>query len=175
MKNLIGISLLICFIIPFAGTYSWLHYQKRSVRKKIKHEIIAGIEKEELVQLTFTLDETKNELKWKHSKEFEYKNQMYDIVEADTSGNTINYWCWWDHEETKLNKQLMALVDNFLNHHPKKNKQKTQFENFYKTLFYTTKKEEYITCNEPLKHISLYINHYRLFNNPPLPPPPQFI
>lgn len=135
MKKFIGIFLLLCLIIPFTGTVSWLNYQKKKVRKQIKHNIIAGIDKDELVQLTFTIEETITKLNWKHSKEFEYNTQMYDIVEADTLGNTVIYLCWWDHQETKLNKELNKLLGIFLGNDNQNKETKTRFANFYKSLF----------------------------------------
>jgi hypothetical protein len=136
LKKFIGIFLLLCLIVPFTGTVSWLNYQKKKVRNQIKHEIITGIDKSELVQLTFTIEETTSQLKWKHSKEFEFNHQMYDIVEADTTENTIIYWCWWDHQETKLNKQLTKLLAQFLGNDTQNKETKIRFANFYQTLYF---------------------------------------
>lgn len=97
--------------------------------------MIAGIDKCELVLLKFSKTETTTELKWKHSKEFEFNNQMYDIVDKITTKDSVKYWCWWDHEETKLSKQLSKLlVGAFQSDVPSKDK-KQQIVSFYKSLF----------------------------------------
>ncbi|HET8803629.1 MAG TPA: hypothetical protein VFM72_03560, partial [Aequorivita sp.] len=48
-------------------------------------------------------------------KEFEYNGQMYDIVSKEIKGDSIFYRCWWDHEETQLNKNLKKLVASAFN------------------------------------------------------------
>lgn len=104
LKKLTGIFLLAIMLVPFTGTYFWLQYQKKIIRKEVKTKIINKIDRKELVMFIFTKEETETKLRWEHSKEFEYLGQMYDIVESNTNGDTITYWCWHDHKETKLNK-----------------------------------------------------------------------
>lgn len=176
LKIIISISLLICLIVPFAGTVSWLHFHKRSIRKQIKHEIIAGIEKEELVQLTFTIEETRAQLKWKHSKEFEYNLQMYDIVEADTTKNIITYWCWWDHQETKLNKQLNKLLAQFLGNDMKNKETKNRFASFYQTLFHNKSIcWEAMVFEKDNTQNSSYLFNNSSFHIEPFTPPPNLV
>ncbi len=110
LKSIISILLLISFTIPFGGSYILLQYQKRQVKKEIKERIISGIDKNDLVFLKLSKKESESELLWEHSGEFEYNGEMYDIVHAEETGDTFFYWCWWDHKETKLNKQLDNLV-----------------------------------------------------------------
>ena len=106
------------------------------VRKEVKSEMLAGIDKSELVFFTFSLIDTKTKLDWKHSKEFEYNGEMYDIVEKTHTKDSIQYLCWWDHEETKLSKQLSKLlVSAFQSDAPSKNK-KEQIVNFYKSIYF---------------------------------------
>ena len=58
--------------------------------------MIAGIDKSELVLFKFSKEETTTKLNWKHAKEFEFNQQMYDVVEKQVSKDSIHYWCWWD-------------------------------------------------------------------------------
>jgi hypothetical protein len=97
--------------------------------------IIKGIDKEELVLLKFSEEEALKELKWKHSKEFEYKGEMYDIVETKKFNDITYYWCWWDHKETQLNQQLKELVTSIFNQNPQKNQKESQLISFYNLLF----------------------------------------
>lgn len=173
MKKVISIFLLLCLIVPFAGTVSWFHYQKKSIKKQIKHQIIAGIDKDELVLFTFTIEETKTILDWEHSKEFEYNNNMYDIVKADTIGNRVNYWCWWDHKETKLNKHLTKLLTDFLGEDNENKETKVRFANFYLSLFHTNNQPwTALKNNTSIEFNFEYIVDYTSLQlSPPTPPP----
>lgn len=175
MKKLISIILLLSLILPFVGTVSWLNYQKKQVKRQIKHQIIAGIDKSELVQFTFTKAQIKEELNWKHAKEFEYNNSMYDIVEADTTENSLTFLCWWDYKETKLNKQLTKLLAQFLGNDQQNKNTKTRFAQFYQSLYHTKNipweaiyKEQNITNN------FAYIVNYTSLHFPPTTPPPNY-
>lgn len=110
MKQAIAITLLICFIAPLGGTYIWLHQQKRQIKKQVKRHLIAGLSKNQLVLLKFTKADEQKKLRWEHAKEFEYNHQMYDVVTKQTIGDTTYYRCWWDNEETQLNKKLHTLL-----------------------------------------------------------------
>lgn len=162
-------------VLPFIGTVSWLQYHKKVVRRQIKHQIIAGIDKSELVLLSFTKEEAE-QLKWKHSKEFGFNGSMYDVVEADTTENTINYWCWWDYKETNLNKELYSLLADFLGNDPKNKDAKTRFANFCQSLFYSTNKPwEAINIDSYEEKNSYYISEYTsLYFPPPTPPPKNY-
>ena len=123
-------------IAPAVVTYTWIQQRKRAVKKEVKWKMIAGIDKSELVLLKFSKKETETKLQWKHSKEFEYNNQMYDIVDKITTKDSIKYWCWWDFEETKLNQQLSKLLANvYQTDIPTKEKQSQVIE-FYKSLYF---------------------------------------
>lgn len=174
MKNLINIFLICCFILPFIGSVSYLNYQKKKIKRQIKHDIIAGIDKDELVLFSFTLEETQSKLKWKHAKEFEYNGSMYDIVDTDTSNNIITFWCWWDYKETKLNKQLTKLLAQFLGNDTHNKETKSQLRNFLDTLFYL-KNEPWKASINTTKKLQLYsyINNYSSLKIASSSPPPR--
>jgi len=130
-----GIVLLCCFVAPIVVTFNLLQYHKKQVRKEVKHLIIAGINREELVLLRFTEEESHARLKWKHSKEFEYNQQMYDIVETEVKGDTTYYWCWSDNKETRLNQHLDELLTYALRKDPNQRKNQRQLVKFYKSLY----------------------------------------
>ena len=174
MKKLTSILLLLCLILPFVGTVSWLNHQKKQIKRQVKHQIIAGIDKSDLVLLSFTKEEAE-QLKWKHSKEFEYKDGMYDIVEADTTNNTITYWCWWDYKETKLNKQLTKLLTQFLGNDTKNKETKTRLAQFYHSLYQTKHipwKADLIA--KEVNNDTAYRFNYTSLYFPPLTPPPNY-
>ena len=134
--SLAGILLLFCFIAPLAVTYTILQLQKKQIKKEVKWEIIAGLNKEELVLLKFTQEETQKNLRWQDSKEFEFKGQMYDLVEKSMKGDTVFYWCWVDDKETKLNQQLEKLVAFALGNNQQRKNNQEQLTDFYKSLYW---------------------------------------
>jgi hypothetical protein len=131
-ERIIAISLLFILIAPVATIYLYIQIEKSAIRREIKGKMIASINEEELVLLKFTKEETKIKLRWEHSKEFEYNGQMYDIVSSETKGDSIFYRCWWDYEETELNKKLKKMVAIAFNQDDEN--RKTQ-EIFYSYLF----------------------------------------
>lgn len=150
-----------------------MNYQKDILRKQVKHKIIQGIDRQELVLLSFTKTEAKEKLRWKHSKEFEYKDQMYDIVESITYGDTIHYWCWWDHEETKLNKKLSVLTRQAFSKDPKQKEKRQLLNRFLQSLFFESSSDVIKTGYKLIaKQSGFYpFNYKSVYIYPPTPPP----
>lgn len=140
MKKIIGILLLmsIMFILPLS--YTGIYIYKKKIKREIKWRMIAGLERSELVELKFANAQLDSELRWEHSKEFEYCGQMYDVASKIVIGDTTTFYCWWDHEETALNKKLKSLVQLAMGQRqPDQNtNQQTQLRLFMSTLFYSS-------------------------------------
>src|SRR5690554_5973372 len=107
MRKHIPLLFILALTLPFIGVYGWLKFEKAAVRKSVKHRLMEGIPKDELIQFTFALEDTAKVLNWIHSKEFEYQGEMYDIVTRYYSKDSVKYDLWWDHEETELNKNML--------------------------------------------------------------------
>jgi hypothetical protein len=118
MKQRIPILFILALILPFIGVYGWLKFEKSAVRKSVKHRLMEGIPKDELIQFTFAKSDTATVLNWKHSKEFEFQGGMYDIVTRYYTEDSVKYDLWWDHEETALNKKLAQLTNSLINQNP---------------------------------------------------------
>ncbi len=103
--------------------------------------MIAGLEKSELIELKFPNDQLDGELRWEHSKEFEYRGQMYDVASKFVMGDTTIFYCWWDHEETALNKKLRSLVQLAMGQRQHNQNQQNQLRLFMSTLFYSIPNE----------------------------------
>lgn len=171
-KKLSSAVLLISLVLPIILAYTFFHYQKKQVRKEVKQQIITGIDKEELVLLKFTEEESQTKLKWEHSKEFEYNQEMYDIVEKEIKGDTIYYWCWWDNEETKLNKKLDNLLAYALGKDPKQNENQERLANFYKSLYCEQSSVWHLYSIQTTQTIATYeFNYLSISHTPPVPPP----
>ena len=160
-------------IAPAVVTYSWLQQRKRAVKKEVKWKMIAGIDKSELVLLKFSKAETTTKLNWKHSKEFEFSNQMYDIVDKVVSKDSIHYWCWWDFEETKLNKQLDNLLVGVYQHDSKSKEKQDIVYKFYKSIYFQSLFcwEPFIKLSQKNNNITFSCTYKLLFIQMDLPPP----
>jgi hypothetical protein len=111
------------------------------LRKEIKRKIVAGLNEDELVLLKFAKADLLKKLKWKHSREFEFNGEMYDIVSVKKSSDSIEYYCWWDSEESLLNKKLMALVGLTLADLPENRELQFCLSYFYKTIYFQQESE----------------------------------
>ena len=90
--------------------YAWLQIQKADNRQDVKRLRETGIHADELVLLSFEKGMAENLLSWEDAHEFEYEGQMYDVVKSEVVGDTIHYWCWHDHRETRINDHLAGLI-----------------------------------------------------------------
>ena len=159
-------------IVPFAGTYILYKHQKRLIRKEIKHKIIAGIDKSELVLINVHNSKIEIDLEWEHSKEFEYKGEMYDVVSRETSGDTTSFWCWWDYDETSLNKQLTASLSKALGHDTKTKNTQNRLQNFLKALYFEDNSKSDFNSFKENEHNSQYLaNYFERYSSPAKPPP----
>ena len=122
--------------MPAVATYTWLQHHKRAVKKEVKWKMIAGIDKKELVYFEFSTQEINTKLRWEHSKEFEYNNQMYDVVEKKIINGKTQLWCWLDSEETILNQKLQKLLTSVFSHDVKSKDKESKVFSFYKTLYF---------------------------------------
>lgn len=171
-RRIIGIFFLCCFIAPAVTTYYSLEYQKKLVKKAVKWKMIEGLDKEELVLLKFTEFEKQTELKWKHSREFEYKGEMYDIVDSYIVGDTTYYHLWWDHEETKLNRQLNDLVSNLFGNSPRNQEAEKNLSSFYHSLYFNAINFKISIFPQGISLYLFYQNFYKsIYTIPPDPPP----
>jgi hypothetical protein len=134
-NRIFGIILFLSLITPVAVTYLYLHYQKNAVRKAVKHQLIEGLDRDELVLLRFSAGEIQTQLRWKHDREFTYRGEMYDIVEREARGDSLYFWCWWDHEETLLDRQLNDLLRGVNGKDPCQRSSRQQLQQFFLTLY----------------------------------------
>jgi hypothetical protein len=111
LRNTITSLVLCCVLVdPVVVALTWLHYQKTSVKREVYRQILAGIDKDDLILLKFSIEEARTQLRWEHAHEFEYNRKMYDVVERQMLGDCVYYWCWPDHRETMLKMRLDELT-----------------------------------------------------------------
>ncbi|MEX1191151.1 MAG: hypothetical protein WEA99_04200 [Brumimicrobium sp.] len=147
--------------------------EKYVVRKSIKHKIIEGIDADMLVHLSFAKADTTVKLDWKHSKEFAYNDEMYDIVERTYSEDSVKYALWWDNEETQLNKKLNQLTNNFIQGNPEDENKSNHFGFVVKHFFCDELPTFFlIKNNESKEAFWLYLEKRPLkYSNVDSPPP----
>lgn len=174
-RKFLCLLLLSCLAAPVLVVYGWLQYQQTMVRKEVKRQIIAGKDDSELVLLKFTPEESKTKLRWKHSREFEYQGQMYDIVRTIPKKDTISYYCWWDREESGLNQQIRQLVANALEKSPSNQESKERLTQFFKSLYFFEMPSWPVIA--PIAETNQVVFSRQLFLPPalipPLVPPPE--
>jgi len=174
IKSMSVFLLLFCFLVdPIARNLTWLHYRKAVVKKETQRQIDEGMDKSKLVVLKFSKEETKTKLRWEHANEFEYNHKMYDIVEIKTVGDTVYYRCWYDHEETVLNRQLEELAGHVLGNDPEFKIAVTLQKPFTESLYCLFSFDYDIPAPELLKKQSgLFLYSFsQIILQPPTPPP----
>jgi len=172
-KQLIFIIFLFCLLAPATVTFLWLKKQKKEVKHEVKWKIIQGLDKSELVLIQLNKTEIEDKLEWEHSKEFEFEGEMYDVVEFEETTDSIKYWCWWDHKETKLNKNLADVVNSLLGNHPERQEKERQLISFYQSLFlekvFHWRSTQFISISNPVFFYRFNLKKY--IKNIPTPPP----
>lgn len=167
-----SILLILCLVVPATTTFLILQFQKHQLKREVKWKMISGIHKDELVLLKFQVNETKTQLRWEHSMEFEYQDQMYDVVKKEIKGDSIYYWCWWDHKETKLNKQLDQMVAFYLGLDDQLQDNQKKVEHYNQSLFYHPLCRNIPSKLGLKKTIFLFELHVlTVSQSPPVPPP----
>ena len=133
-----------------------------------------AIPPEDQMRWTFSLEDARTKLFWEHSREFEYKGEMYDVIRTDTKGDSVSYWCYWDRKETKLKKQLNVLVMKLMGPGPQSRNQGTQINDFFRSLFFQSSiYEDDIAFHAPQNRCyTAYQFSLSLHDSiPPSPPP----
>lgn len=110
LKAFVSLMILSAFCLPFCATYLGLQLQKWRVKHEVKAKLIQGLDKSELTHLTFSKSQIETELDWEDDREFEYKGEMYDVIERHEKGDSVKFVCWHDKAETELNQRLQLLV-----------------------------------------------------------------
>lgn len=163
-------SVVIAIIIGFNGLFYFTYFKTTQylIRKEIKYQIKQNIPDDKLTLIVIT-EHNKNELLWKHSKEFRYHGIMYDIVRKSDTEKATYYYCIADFKETTL----FASLDNFVkNSMAAKGKIINNFlQNFYGVMLFCI--DDLIApCNE-ICIITLLYNNYISPYLKILSPPPE--
>lgn len=176
MRTLGSIFLLFCLVFPFAGTYTWLEAKKHKTRKEVQKMMKKGMDKEELLLLKFSIEEAESLLNWRHSKEFEFGGEMYDIVEKQIVGDSVYYQVWHDCKETRLHKKTKKLITGWVGQDSQKKEQSQKLAQWIGVLYCHTlawQLPSFCVVNDP----ALFAYNALCFSisSPPSSPPPEFV
>ena len=167
--------ILFCLLLGgFSGTILWFQVQKLHIQKQVKEQIEKGIDKDQLVLLKFTYAESETKLRWEHPKEFEYKQQMYDIVEVEYKDDSVYYWCWHDKEETRINNQIRQIAQVIIPANSKDKNPQIQCKKHSRNLYCETITKKVIHQNLiKIKFLMIDDIYSSLSFSPLIPPPKQ--
>lgn len=175
MKRLICIGFCFSLMAPIFSAYFAFQYRSSTIRQEVEAQIEEGIEEHDLVLLKFTHEETETLLRWEHSREFEFNQQMYDIVETEVFEDSIFYLVYWDIEETELKNGYKDLITGILGVEKNSSKHRILLKLGFRSIYFLEHKEN-LALLERSKRITFPKIGYDLLTQcyPPLSPPPRF-
>lgn len=178
MKKVFIFLFIICTQLPFALTKLVLQWQKKAVRREVKKRINDGLKDEELVKLTFHQDDVNKLLKWAKKDEFDFNDQMYDIVRSWESNDSITYMCWKDDDESIIKQRLNQLSELEWSKNTSNKRQNERKTDFYKTLICTkpdTPMHKWVFANQSNQaKIPFVTNDFSSYITLPHAPPPEY-
>lgn len=172
----IAFFLTLCLMAPLVLTYAVLKLRQYEVKENVEASILAGIDKAELVLHKFLKSEVDSLVEWEHDREFEYKGQMYDVVNIEDHGDSIYYYTWWDKAETRIKNQLRQLVAEALTLDPRNQEDQSRLADFLKSLYAdsysVTQTQKYQLLQ---KWFAYPANPYTCLTQAPPDPPPILV
>lgn len=78
-------------------------------REEVREKMQAEKDEEELLKLSFSRQELKEELEWKEEREFLYRGSMYDVLDMEKDGKRFLLTVMKDEEETKMKERFRTL------------------------------------------------------------------
>lgn len=87
------------------------------------------------MRLAFTKIQEAALLRWEGVFEFEFNNQIYDVLRQSPKGDSTIYWCWPDQQETELEHHLDDLVKKACNQDPERQDAKDEVADFFEMLY----------------------------------------
>ncbi len=132
-----AIFLISILLLPIVGSYLVFTVQQKNIQREIKRKIKNGASPDWIMTLRFSKSDAQR-LDWKHSKEFRYQNEMYDIVTEKQTKDSVIYQVIWDSKESCLYKDLDRMVSDFLGKSPQSKQHTKKWFDYSKNLFFET-------------------------------------
>ena len=149
-----------------------MQVQRRQVRRDVKHRIVRGIPKSKLEYLGFARENLDKLVRWKHSKEFEYQQKLFDIVERHETSDSVYFWCWVDTKETKLGHAFKKLLNEAMGQNPVRKDNQKRLSQFFKSLYWQKVPAMVHFTGQQTIRLQLHHLFYTSIKlSPPSPPP----
>ncbi|MCS6988553.1 MAG: hypothetical protein NZM06_03465 [Chloroherpetonaceae bacterium] len=172
IDRVVSLAIVASFLLPFGAMGVWLHVQKALLKEEVKARLLASVDKAELIRLVFSKAQAETELDWEEEREFEYKGEMYDVLEAEEIGDSIRCLCWRDDDETELNRRLRRLVAEAASGSPEHKEREKRLYQWLKSLALNPDFQRF-PCKQvrPLTFASLDFKCRWVYLSPESPPP----
>lgn len=158
-------------IIFSTGLFFYLKFEQNEIRKEVKHLILDGMDRNDLIEFTFSWEEAQN-LSWKHSREFSLNGHFYDVVQSEFKNGRVHYYCWLDDKEAQVNKAMNNFIFNILGTSNQSKKKEFQLNWLKLTLFLNSNEIKETSQNYSdfigFHHLDFYKSQYL---TPATPPP----
>jgi hypothetical protein len=156
------------------GYYFYLHLEKKKIRKEVKEGILGGLSDSKLVKFELTEAQANLYFTWIHSREFKFKERLYDIVRQSVVGDTLIYWCWPDDQETQIEDRINTLVKRTLAHEHQDKENRQSLTKIFKLVFIANEQHwngttSYKFNNHTYEYPQQKIHAFYI--SPPVPPP----
>lgn len=86
---------------------SYVKWKEWTLEEKVEQRI--GQDSHRQVLWVFSQEEVLN-LHWEHEREFEYRGEMYDVIERESNGDSVFLLCFHDREETELKRKMVQFL-----------------------------------------------------------------
>lgn len=172
MKKISTILLLLAFLLNIAGAAIFYTIQCYVVKEEMKSYLKNyALDKTEVFTIPISNITLNNTINWENEDEFEYNNDMYDILKKDTANGILTVYTVADKKESSL----LTAYQQINNQHTSKEKSSSLLR-FFQTI-YTENSTTYY-----FKHAIIAIEHQSKYHStiPTLfftteVPPPKFI
>lgn len=159
-------------LIPAVLFLGYLKWQEEELEEKLEERIEQQVENQTL--LVFSI-EGLQQLYWEHEKEFQYKGEMYDVIDRYVRGDSVYLLCFHDREESHLKKQLYNYLARQQDKNPAQKQTESRIFAFLSKLVpsYLIRgkfSSEQVYQQLPEGQMSFF---YRRENCGPSPPPPE--
>ncbi|MFD1551073.1 hypothetical protein DNU06_04265 [Putridiphycobacter roseus] len=167
------VLLPLLFILGFCA---WYTLERTSIKSSVLEKIQQGFAPEALITFTFSKADSQEKLNWKHAHEFEYLGEMYDIVASQIIKDSVQYTCFHDTKESKLNRRWYKFIGKLIyDVDDEEQKQKQKKNNLKLDYFIKNKMGSAVHCRDSVCTANVFFikSFYNYHILGPAPPPPN--
>jgi hypothetical protein len=150
MKKILSIITIFCFTIPVLSVYFFLLAEKENIKNLTHEKLFSEKKSTNWIKIELSEKEAHQLIEWENDHEFEYNQNMYDVVKREQSGNHLIYWCYQDIEESLINEQLGELFSYLTGGHSTRPETRHLLEKVFKKLYCSTRGEETLFISSTL-------------------------